>query len=180
MRTDAPVDERNLDGYKAPLIQWGRVRAALEEGLPQQAPETGGPDRHTPWLATVNPDGTPHVMPVGVMLVDGSLYFTSGAGTRKAKNLAQNPRCAITAATHAFDVVMEGEAVRVTDEEKLQRIADVFSSQGWQPTVRDGAFYAEFSAPSAGPPLWDLYEMTPTTVYALGTAEPYDATRFLF
>jgi hypothetical protein len=70
--------------------------------------------------------------------------------------------------------------VRVTDEEKLQRIADVFSSQGWQPTVRDGAFYAEFSAPSAGPPLWDLYEMTPTTVYALGTAEPYDATRFLF
>jgi hypothetical protein len=180
MPTDAPVDERNLDGYEAPLIEWTRVRDALEGGLSHQAPETGGPNRHTPWLATVNPDGTPHVMPVGVMLVDGSLYFTSGAGTRKAKNLAQNPHCAITVATYPFDLVMDGEAVRVTDETKLQRIARVFSSQGWQPTVRDGAFYAEFSAPSAGPPPWDVYEMTPTTVYALGTAEPYGATRFRF
>jgi nitroimidazol reductase NimA-like FMN-containing flavoprotein (pyridoxamine 5'-phosphate oxidase superfamily) len=180
MTTTQPADERNLDRYDAPLIEWDRVRQALAEGLGHQAPETGGPDRHTLWLATANPDGTPHVMPLGVMLVDGSLYFTSGAGTRKAKNLARNPRCAITAATHAFDVVMEGEAVKVTDDAKLQRLADVFSSQGWEPEVRDGAFYAEFSAPSAGPPPWELYEMTPTTVFALGTAEPYGATRFRF
>jgi len=46
--------------------------------------------------------------------------------------------------------------------------------------VRDGALYAEFSAPSAGPPPWHVYEVTPTTVFALGTAEPYGATRFRF
>jgi hypothetical protein len=175
-----PVSERNLDGYNAPLIDWARVPDALQEGLAHQAPETGGPDRHTAWLATVNPDGSPHVMPLGVMPIDGSLYFTSSPGARKAKNLAQSSHCAITVATHPFDLVMEGEAVKVTDESQLQRIAQAFASHGWEPTVCDGAFWAEFSAPSAGPLPWEVYELTPTTVYALGTAEPYGATRFRF
>ncbi len=46
--------------------------------------------------------------------------------------------------------------------------------------MRDGALYAEFSAPSAGPPPWDVDEVTPATVFALGTAEPYGATRWRF
>jgi hypothetical protein len=36
------------------------------------------------------------------------------------------------------------------------------------------------SAPSAGPPPWDLYELTPTTVFGLATAEPNGATRWRF
>lgn len=75
---------------------------------------------------------------------------------------------------------MEGEAKKVTEEARLQRIADVYAASGWQPTVRDGAFYAEYSAPSAGPPPWKVYEVTPKTVFALGTAEPYGATRWRF
>lgn len=110
--------------------------------------------------------------------MDGAFYFSTGAGTRKGKNLARNPQCVITVATHDFDVVVEGEAVKVTDAAKLQRIADVYASQGWEPTVRDGALYAQFSAPSAGPPPWDVYEVTPATVFGLGTAEPYGATRW--
>jgi hypothetical protein len=179
MAANDPVDARNLDRYDAPTIEWTRVRDRLNEGF-TQAPGTGGPDRHTSWLATVNPDGTPHVMPLGALWVDGNLYFTSGAGTRKAKNLARNPRCVITLATQPFDLVFEGEAVKVTDDAKLQRIADAYASEGWAPTVRDGTFYAEYSAPSAGPPPWDLYEMQPTTVFAMGTAEPGGATRFRF
>jgi hypothetical protein len=31
-----------------------------------------------------------------------------------------------------------------------------------------------------GPPPWHLYEVTPATVFALGTAEPYGATRWRF
>jgi len=46
--------------------------------------------------------------------------------------------------------------------------------------VRDGALYADYSAPSAGPPPWDVYEVRPETVFALGTAEPYGATRWRF
>ena len=70
--------------------------------------------------------------------------------------------------------------MKVTDDAELRRIADVFAAEGWESTVRDGALYADFSAPSAGPPPWHVYEVTPTTVFALGTAEPYGATRFRF
>jgi nitroimidazol reductase NimA-like FMN-containing flavoprotein (pyridoxamine 5'-phosphate oxidase superfamily) len=179
MTVTEPLSERNLDGYDAPPIAWERVRERLDQGV-TQPPGTGGPDRHTYWLATTNPDGSPHVMPLGVFWVDGGFYFNAGPGTRKAKNLADNPRCVISVATDQFDLVVEGEAVKVTDDAELRRIADVFAAGGWEPTVRDGALYAEFSAPSAGPPPWHVYEVTPKTVYALGTAEPYGATRFRF
>jgi nitroimidazol reductase NimA-like FMN-containing flavoprotein (pyridoxamine 5'-phosphate oxidase superfamily) len=179
MTTKEPVSERNLDGYDAPPIPWARVRERLDAGL-TQGPGTGGPDRHTCWLATTGPDDRPHVMPLGVLWVDGALYFTAGAGTRKARNLALNPACVITVATDAFDLVMEGGAVKVADETELERLAQRYNAQGWPATVRDGALTAEYSAPTAGPPPWDLYRVAPTTVFALGTAEPGGATRFRF
>src|SRR5206468_7607111 len=60
---EEPISKRNLDGYGAPIIPWEKVQKRLHKGI-SQAPKTGGPDRHTAWLATVNPDGKPHVMPV--------------------------------------------------------------------------------------------------------------------
>jgi nitroimidazol reductase NimA-like FMN-containing flavoprotein (pyridoxamine 5'-phosphate oxidase superfamily) len=179
MAAHVPVTEHNLDGYGAPPIPWAGVEKTLEGGL-SQPPGTGGPDRHTFWLATVDPGGRPHVMPVGVLFLDGAFYFNSGAGTRKAKNLARSPHCALTVATHPYDLVVEGDATRVTDAATLERVAEVYRAHGWEPTVRDGALYAEYSAPAAGPPPWDVYRLTPTTVFALGTAEPYGATRFRF
>lgn len=174
-----PVTEKNLNGYGAPPISWNRVRERLEQGL-TQSPGSGGPARHTCWLATVRPDGRPHVMPLGVLWVEDAFYFNAGPTTRKAMNLARDPRCVITVATHDFDLVVEGQAVKVTREAKLQRIVKAYASAGWQPTVREGALYAEYSAPSAGPPPWEVYQVTPGTVFALGTAEPYGATRWRF
>ena len=179
MASRQPKDERNLDGYGAPIIPWVKVRDRLEQGI-TQAPATGGPNRHTAWLATVRPDGRPHVMPVGVLWVDGTFYFTAGPNTRKAKNLAQNPHCVISVATEPFDIVLEGEAMKVTDDAKLKRIAEAYAADGWPATVRDGALYAPYSAPSAGPPPWHVYEVTPTTVFGLGAAEPFGATRWRF
>jgi len=83
-------------------------------------------------------------------------------------------------ATEPFDLVVEGEARQVTDDATLKRIADAYAKQGWNATVRNGALTAEYSAPSAGPPPWHVYRLTPATVYALGTAEPYGATRWRF
>jgi nitroimidazol reductase NimA-like FMN-containing flavoprotein (pyridoxamine 5'-phosphate oxidase superfamily) len=174
-----PVAELNLDGYGTPPIDWSRVDAVLNSGI-TQAPGTGGPGRHTSWLATVNPDGTPHVRPLGALWVEDAYYFSSGPGTRKSQNLAADPRCAITVATHEFDLVVEGEAAMVADETDLERIAVVYRAGGWEPTVRDGALVAEYSAPSAGPPPWHVYRVSPKTIYALGTAEPYGATRWEF
>jgi Pyridoxamine 5'-phosphate oxidase len=176
-----PKAEQNLDGYGAPQIPWPKVRERFEKDL-SQSPESSGPGRHTCWLATVRPDGRPHVMPLGAIWVDGSFYFTSGAGTRKSKDLAHNPNCVITVATHDFDLVVEGEAVKVTDPARAQRIAEIYRAQGWPATVIAGtaSLTADYSAPSAGPPPWDVYQVTPQTVYALGTAEPYGATKFRF
>jgi len=175
--TIEPVSEKNIDGYDAPTIPWGRARQRLEETFRQQAPGGEG-TRYTHWVATTRPDGRPHVVPVGAVWMDGAFYFTSGDGTRKSRNLAQNPHCVITFSSPDLDIVVEGEAAKVTDEAKLQRVAEVYASVGWQPKVQDGAFTAEFSAPSAGPPPWYVYEVTPTTVFGLGTDEPYGATRW--
>ena len=176
-----PKAEQNLDGYGAPLIPWTKIRERLEQGF-TQVPGSGGPDRHTYWLATVRPDGRPHVMPLGVDWMDGALYFSTGANTRKAKNLAHNPQCVITIATHDFDIVVEGRATRVTDPALVARIAKMYQAQGWPATVSDDGFSltAEYSAPSAGPPPYMVYEVTPETVFALGTTEPYGATIFRF
>jgi hypothetical protein len=152
-----PTSERNLDGYGAPPIDWARVGEVLDSTL-TQGPDTGGPNRHTTWLTTINPDGSPHVMPLGVGNVNGTWYFTSGPGTRKSRNLARDPRCVVSVATHPFDLVVEGTAERVIDQVE--------------------ALTAEFSAPSAGPPPWYVYRVVPTTVFALGTSEPYGAGRF--
>ena len=55
------MDATNLaDLYGTPLLDWNVVRARLDQGL-SQAPDTGGPNRHTCWLATINPDASPHL-----------------------------------------------------------------------------------------------------------------------
>ena len=77
-------------------------------------------------------------------------------------------------------LVVEGTAARVTDASTLRRLAQLYAAQGWPATVKDGALTAEFSAPSAGPPPWDLYAVTPTTAFGVATAEPYGATRWRF
>ncbi|MGH2559836.1 MAG: pyridoxamine 5'-phosphate oxidase family protein [Thermomicrobiales bacterium] len=174
-----PVSEKNLDRYGSPPLDWSRARERLEQEYRQQGP-IGDEQPHTHWLATVRPDGRPHVAAVGVVWLDGAFYFSAGADTRKAQNLAQNPHSVITLAAQGIDLVLEGEAAKVTDDATLQRAAEVFAAVGWAPTVRDGAFYHEYSAPSAGPPPWDLYRFTPKTVFGVATAEPYGATRWRF
>jgi len=174
-----PTSKKNLDGYGAPIIPWQKVQNRLQQKI-SQAPKTGGPDRHTAWLATSNPDGKPHVMPVGILFIDDAFYFTSGPKTRKARNIARNPDSVISIATHDFDLVVEGSATRVVDHAHLQRIADAFKKEGWEPTVVKGGLTAKYSAPSAGPPPWQVYEVKPETIFALGTSEPYGATRWNF
>jgi hypothetical protein len=168
---------KNLDGYGTPSIDWERVRETLTSDI-TQAPGTGGPDRHTSWLTTINPDGMPHVTPVGFVKLGGAWYFNSGPATRKSRNIAANPRCVVSVATHPFDLVLEGTATRVTDSDELHSVATAFNTQGWPAQVDGDGLTAEYSAPSAGPPPWHVYRVTPATVFAFGTAEPYGATRF--
>jgi Pyridoxamine 5'-phosphate oxidase len=176
-----PKSEKNLaDAYDLQPLAWDRALERLEEEWKVQAPPEMGGDAypHTHWLATTRPDGRPHVVPIGAVWDSSHFYFSAGDGTRKAKNLAQNPACVMTLAAKDLDISVEGTATKVTDEAKLRLLAEVFASGGWSPEVRDGAFYHEFSAPSAGPPPWYVYEFTPKVVFAVATAEPYGATRW--
>ncbi|MGH9233981.1 MAG: pyridoxamine 5'-phosphate oxidase family protein [Acidimicrobiales bacterium] len=169
------------DLYQLPLLDWGHIEARLDEGLPQ-APGSGGPDRHTCWLATVNRDGSPHVTGIGAVWMDGAFWFETGEGTRKGRNLAREPRCTLSVATHDFDLVVEGLAEKVTDPSTVAALADRWAADGWPAGVDDSgtALTAEFSAPSAGPPPWHVYRLTPHRATALGTVEPGGATRWSF
>jgi hypothetical protein len=176
------VEATNLaEMYGLAQLDWARIQDRLAEGI-TQAPDSGGPDRHTCWLTTINPDGSPHVTGIGALWVDGAFWFETGGRTRKGKNLARDPRCVLSVATHDFDLVMEGEASRVTDPSTVAAMAEHWAAEGWPARIDDSgqAITAEFSAPSAGPPPWLVYRLASRTATALVTVEPGGATRWLF
>jgi nitroimidazol reductase NimA-like FMN-containing flavoprotein (pyridoxamine 5'-phosphate oxidase superfamily) len=137
-------------------------------------------DADSYWLATVRPDGLPHLVPVLAVWVDGALHFVASPTSRKAKNLARDAHCVITARREALDLVVEGTAAKVSDKARLHRVAEVYMTKyGWLVTVRDGAFYAD-GAPTAGPPPYEVYEVAPTMTFGFPTDETFSPTRWRF
>jgi PPOX class probable F420-dependent enzyme len=176
------VDSANLaDLYGLPPVDWAGIEDRLALGV-TQAPGTGGPDRHTSWLATVNLDGSPHVTGVGALWHDGTFWFETGARSCKGRNLARDPRCTLSLATHEFDLTVEGVAEMVTDRATVATMAERWSAQGWPARVDPSgvALTADYSAPSAGPPPWSVYRLVPHRAVAVSTVEPGGATRWRF
>ena len=167
------MDQKNLDIYGDPLLPWSRALDELENVATTDAKKTF-------WLATTSADGRPHVAGVGALWVDGTFYFTSGEGTRKSRNLAENAHCAISVNLPTLDLVIEGTASRVTDRATLQRIAERYAAHGWPASAGEDVITAAYSAPSAGPSPWNLYVMTPVVAYGVANEEPYGATRWRF
>ncbi|UQX88654.1 pyridoxamine 5'-phosphate oxidase family protein [Jatrophihabitans telluris] len=176
------MDTKNLaELYHLPTMDWAAVQSRLDQGFPQ-APSTGGPDRHTCWLTTLNPDGSPHVTAVGAIWADGAFWFQSGESTRKGRNIALDSRCALSVATDQFDLVIDGDARRVTDPATVAARARRWNEQGWPARVDDSglALTAEFNAPSAGSPPWFVYRIEARAATALATVDPGGATRWRF
>jgi len=153
-----PRAEPLLTSDTARITPWAEIRDSLAEG-------------GTTWLATVRPDGRPHVVPVGALWVDGAYYVTMGQGTVKGNNLDHNPRCVITLSSRGFDVVCEGEAAKVSDVATLERVARAYVDKGWPAYVHDGVLDAPYSAPTTGPAPYDVYEVTANVAFAFGTGE---------
>src|SRR5258708_38409914 len=101
------------DLYQLPLLDWAGIEDKLRSGV-TQVPGTGGPKRHTCWLSTVNADGSPHVKGVGALWADGCFWVQTSQGSRKGRNLARDPRSAMSLATEEFGLVGRGEATLVT------------------------------------------------------------------
>ncbi len=167
-----PAETTNLDRYGHPPLPWSRPRDLLAAG--PLGPGT------TFFLGTVRPDGRPHAAGVGAVWLAVDLYFTSGPGTRKARNLAANPACTISVRLEGIDLVFEGEAGRVLDRGTLERAVALYRESGWPAEVQGDAFTAPYSAPSAGPPPWHLYRFAFHTVFGTATVEPFGATRWRF
>lgn len=165
------------DGLE-PLL-WEAVQARLNAGEP---PAVGAPNQRTTWLSTVNADGSPHVTAVGALWLDGAFWFQTGATTGKARNVARDPRCAISTSVLEMDLVVEGSAERVTDAATVARLARAWADQGWpvEPDVEGTGLTAPFNAPGLGPAPWQVYRMTPRSLTAVLGVEPGGSTRFDF
>ena len=81
------------------------------------------------WVATVWPDGRPHVMPVWGMWDDSALWFTSSTGSRKVRNLAADPRCCVTTEDASDPVIIEGIAHFSTETQVLTETATRLTKQ---------------------------------------------------
>jgi nitroimidazol reductase NimA-like FMN-containing flavoprotein (pyridoxamine 5'-phosphate oxidase superfamily) len=102
------------------------------------------------WISTVRADGRPHVTPLVAIWLDDALHFATGPDEQKSVNLRSNPRVILMTGCNGWDqgvdVVVEGEAVRVTDDEVLERLAKAWTRKWdgrWRYQVGDGCFHHE-------------------------------------
>ena len=134
-----------------PTIEWSRVETQLADLLTHDDPRS--PDRSTFWLTTLNTDGSPYVTSVGALWHAGSCWFQTGERTRKARNVARDQRCTISVATQGFDVMIAGDAQRVTDSTIVAEIAALWAQSGWPAQPDDsGVFLMAFEPSLFGDP----------------------------
>jgi hypothetical protein len=133
------------------------------------------------WLTTVRPDGRPHVTPLIAVWLDNAMHFCTGVDERKWKNLAGNDHCILTTGSNAYqsglDIVVEGNAVRVTDDDVLRAIAEAFEAKygaDWHFDVKDGAFQGQGEGGA-----W-VYRVDPVTAFGFGRGEQPSQTRWRF
>ena len=162
-----------------PPVDWSSVVEKLDTG---SAPTADSPNARTTWLSTINEDGSPHVTPVGALWLDGTFWFQTGAGTRKGRNVTRDPRRSVAVSLRGADVVLEGEAVRVTEPDALARIAKAWAEQGWpaEPDASGSGITAPFNAPTQGPPPWPVFRIELRSAVVMSSADPGGLTRFRF
>ncbi|HEY1627622.1 MAG TPA: pyridoxamine 5'-phosphate oxidase family protein [Streptosporangiaceae bacterium] len=133
------------------------------------------------WISTVRTDGRPHVTPVVAVWAEDSVWFSTGSGEQKFANLLANPHVVLTTGCNQWDqgldVMVEGDAVQVTDDTVLSRIAAAFTTKWngrWQWEVREGSFHH----PSGGASM--VFAVRPVKVHAHAKGDPFGATKHAF
>lgn len=144
-----------MDGYGVPqgpegMLPWEWARERLSRS-------------HNYWLMTARTNGTPHSMPVWGLWFEDAWYCSTAAGSRKARNLTENPRCVVCNEDAAEAVVLEGMA-------RSLRSSEI-------PPALPAAYKAKYS--------WDLqgsvFEVRPRVVFAMPENQfPGGATRWDF
>jgi general stress protein 26 len=161
------LDQRFSDPA-AIAVQWEETEAALAAA-------------ELFWVTTVRADGRPHVTPVVAAWAEGAVWFATGAKEQKFVNLRANPHVVMTTGCNRWDqgldVVVEGDAVQVTDDAVLGRVAGSFATKWdgrWQYTARGGCFRADGSGEAM------VFSVTPVKVFAHAKGDPFGATTHRF
>jgi nitroimidazol reductase NimA-like FMN-containing flavoprotein (pyridoxamine 5'-phosphate oxidase superfamily) len=135
MTTPRTELDARFSGPNAQPTSWEETLAAIENA-------------ELFWISTVRRDGRPHVTPLVAVWLDDALHFSTGSGEQKALNLAADPYVALTTGVNdwrnGLDVVVEGKAVRVTDDEQLHRLAAAWTTRWdgrWRYEVGEGGFH---------------------------------------
>lgn len=130
------LDPRFSDPNAAPT-SWAQTRRILESA-------------ELFWICTVRGDGRPHVTPLVAVWLEGAIHFSTGATEQKALNLRGNPHVILTTGCNRWDagldVVVEGDAVQVTDDDMLERLARAWATKWdgrWHYEARNGVFHHE-------------------------------------
>lgn len=122
-------------GYEMPkgaLLSWKWAEKRLKQS-------------HNYWIATVRPNGRPHVMVVWGLWFHGVLYFSTGRLSRKAQNLTRNPHCVICSEMADQAVIMEGVARKVPRARLLQKIRGLYERKyKWDMFSLDNVVYAVY------------------------------------
>jgi general stress protein 26 len=149
------LDERFSDPGTEPTT-WAAARSVLEEA-------------QLSWISTVRADGRPHVTPLVAVWLDDTLYFSTGPTEQKAVNLATHPHVVMTTGCNTWDrgldVMVEGEARRVTDRATLERLAAAWRTKwdgSWQFEATDEGFHHMDGG------LAHVFAVQPTKVLAFG------------
>ena len=125
MDPEPRVSRLRMDGYGVPqgpegMLPWKWARERLSRS-------------HNYWLTTARPDGMPHAMPVWGVWLDGAWYCSTAATSRKARNLAENPRCVVCNENAEEAVILEGEARQLRASEIPRAVlAEYKGKYGWQ------------------------------------------------
>lgn len=162
--TTGTIDSRFSDPAAGPT-PWADVEAALE-----------GAELY--WITTVRADGRPHVTPLIGVAHDGAVHICTGEREQKFRNLQHSDKVALTTGANAWaaglDVVVEGTAVRVSDNAELQRVADAYEAkygEVWHFDVGDGVFVSEEGGDAA------VFRIEPSKVLAFAK-DPHGQTTF--
>jgi general stress protein 26 len=99
------------------------------------------------WVTTVRSDGRPHTTPLVAVWSDGALHFATGFGEQKEVNLRKNHRVTLMTGrndwSQGLDIVVEGEAERVEDRDRLERAARAWTAKWdgrWKYLVTETGF----------------------------------------
>jgi PPOX class probable F420-dependent enzyme len=131
------------------------------------------------WLTTVRADGRPHVTPLVALAEGETVFFCTGLAEQKARNLEHSAQVALTTGNNTWnrglDVVVEGTAVRVTDRDALQRLADAYEAKygsAWHFDVGDDMFVTDEQSAA-------VFRIEPDKVLAFAK-EPHAQTTYRF